>query len=88
VVLTALLCAWGFFFVALDVSTTGRSVVNWKGINFGGVRFRMRSDHEILMVGRGLSHVESTNREDTINYEWRKVETGTYTYAGTIWKLW
>jgi hypothetical protein len=70
--------------VALGVSTTGRSVANWKSINFGGVRFRMRSDHEMLMVGSGLSHVESTNRAEISSNEWRKVETGTYMYTSTI----
>lgn len=63
--------------MALDASTTGRSVVNRKGKSFGGVSFRMRSDHEILVVGSGLSHVESINRAEISSHEWRKVETRT-----------
>ena len=67
--------------MALDDSTTGGQLEEQ---NFGGVRYRMRSYHEILMVGSGLSHVESTNRAEISSHKWRKVETPTYMYTSTI----
>jgi hypothetical protein len=60
--------------VALDVFTTGGSVVNRKGINSAGLRFRVQSCQEILVVGSGLSRVQNINRTEISSYEWRNVE--------------
>lgn len=64
--------------MSLDDSTGDRSVVNWKGINSARLGFRMGSNHDILVVGSGLGHVESTNRAEISSHEWWKVEKGTY----------